>query len=328
MSLIIMNYELRSYDDDHGIFSERIKKKVVERLPGTHGRPWLKAVEEREERMDRNNIYEKCIERHRKQNRFQAVLKENLAAYLSRIDETVSKKTLKKDLIEIAYAHLTPETLADFTQNIPSFGLTIYDAMEILGLTQYQARKLANQGRLEKVGEMYGDICRSAGRRKTYFMYSIPSIIGASSVKFESKTYDVEPTDSNLVEALYLVNKSAKVSRDTKQKAYAEGDHSVCHAAKTRAEKLYDLKDRAMKKLVDEGKMSFVGVQGQKIGDTRVCYLDKYAMCGFSFHVPHVGAVNEAEILSVIEGTISAEKTRKVGLTFSEAKYLLERYTA
>ena len=274
------------------------------------------------------DVYEQCIERHKKQNRFQAVLKEDLAAYLSRIDGTVNKRTLKKDLIEIAYRYLTPETLEDFTRNLPNFGLTIYDAMEILGLTQYQARKLAKQGHLEKGGEMYGDTCRSAGGRKTYFMYSIPSIIRASAVKFETKSYDVEPTDTNLVEALYLVNKSAKVSRDTKQKAYAEGDHNVCHAAKTRAEKLYDLKDRAMKKLVDEGKMSFVGVQSQRIGDTRVCYLDKYEMEGFSFHVPHVGQVNEAEILSVIEGEISSEKTRKVGLTFSEAKYLLETYVA
>ena len=278
--------------------------------------------------MNRNNIYKRCVERHKKQNRFQAVLKDDLAAYLNRIDETVTKRTLKKDLVEIAYSHLTPETVDDFTRNLPSFGLTIYDAMEILGLTQYQARKLASQGKLEKIGEMYGETSRSAGGRKTYYMYSIPSIIRASGEKIEVKTYDVEPTDTNLVSALYLINKSAKVSRDTKWKAYAEGKHGVCHAAKTRAEKLYNLKDRAVKKLVEEGKMRFVGVHDQKMGGLHVNYLDKYEMAGFSFHVPHTGEVSKGEVIGVIDGEISAEKTRKVGLTFNEAKYLLEKYTA
>ncbi len=276
----------------------------------------------------KGSIFERCIERHKQQNRFQAVLKDDLAAYLSQIDETVTRKTLKRDLVEIAYRHLTSDTVEDFTRNLPSFGLTIYDTMEILGLTQYQARKLASQGKLEKIGEMYGDTCRSAGGRKTYFMYSIPSIIRASGERIKVKTYDVEPTDMNLVSALYLINKSAKVSRDTKWKAYAEGKHGVCHAAKTRAEKLYALKDRAMKKMVEEGKMRFVGVHDQKMGGLHVAYLDKYAMEGFSFHIPHTGEVEKSEVIGVIDGEISAEKTRKVALTFNEAKYLLERYTA
>ena len=37
---------------------------------------------------------------------------------------------------------------------------------------------------------------------------------------------------------------------------------------------------------------------------------------------------NKGEVIGVIDGEISAEKTRKVGLTFNEAKYLLEKYTA
>ena len=53
-------------------------------------------------------------------------------------------------------------------------------------------------------------------------------------------------------------------------------------------------------KLVEEGKMRFVGVHDQKMGGLHVNYLDKYEMAGFSFHVPHTGEVSKGEVIGVI----------------------------
>ena len=234
------------------------------------------------------DVYERCFEKHKKGNRFQAVMKTDLVAYLKSIDETVTSKMTKTALIELAYQHLTPDTVEDFTRNLEGFGLTIYDVMDLFGISQYQARKLVKQGRLEKNGTMYGDTNRYAGERKTYFMYSIPSIIRVNEEGIEEKAYDIEPTDENLASALYLINKSAKISRDTKWKAYDDGKHGVCHAAKTRSENLYDLKDRAMKKLISEGRMTYVGINDQTMEGVHIAYLDQYVMGEFSFHIPPV----------------------------------------
>ncbi|RYL92226.1 hypothetical protein ABNN70_10495 [Sporolactobacillus sp. Y61] len=79
------------------------------------------------------------------------------------------------------------------------------------------------------------------------------------------KIDDIEPTDKNLSEALYLINKSAKKSRDTKGRNYSSGNHRVVHAAKTRQQKLYDLKDAVIAKLISENRMELLGYHTQDI---------------------------------------------------------------
>ncbi len=79
------------------------------------------------------------------------------------------------------------------------------------------------------------------------------------------KIKPLEITDENIAAALYIVNKSAKKSRDTKKWNYQWKQHGVVSAAKTRENKLYQLKDKVMEELIRQGMASVEGIHSQII---------------------------------------------------------------
>lgn len=268
---------------------------------------------------------EKCISFYKKNNGMRIILVDDIRHFL--VDDLkitgIKPKELKKNLIEIAYQNLNPENINLYAKHLPNFGFTLYDMMELLDITKYRAQKLVKNGYVRKIGEYE---TRGYDKRR-YYIYSIPDVISVHDnniIQKTERTYNVEATDENIASALYLINKSAKVSRDTKVNAYHSRKFSVCNASKTRASNLYDLKDKAMKVLISDGRMTYQGIHIQKIESEDV-YLDFYRMGDFSFHIPHIGMINQNDILGVIEGEISAEKTKVANINFNEAKYLLTK---
>ncbi len=68
----------------------------------------------------------------------------------------------------------------------------------------------------------------------------------------------------NLCESLYLINKSAKKSRDTKKQKYQSGEHGVTQRSKTRQNKLYDLKNHVVDKMISENLLLVEGYHTQE----------------------------------------------------------------
>nr|WP_194950002.1 YkyB family protein [Anoxybacillus flavithermus] len=153
-----------------------------------------------------------------------------------------------------------------------------------------------------------------------YNLYHINNCIKVKSRVTQIRTFEL--TDENIAEALYIINKSAKKSRDTKQKKYYEGKYSVVNRSKTRQMKLYALKDEVISKLRSENKMEVLGYHVQGYEN----YLLLLKLADYTFHTP----VNKLdtkglEFLGEID-LIPAEKTKKTTLKFSEAVKLLETY--
>lgn len=82
----------------------------------------------------------------------------------------------------------------------------------------------------------------------------------------EKKQNKVEPLimcDENIAKSLYIINKSAKKSRETKNEKYSSGKHSQVKSAKNRENKLYKLKDDVLNLLLEEGKAKIEGYHTQ-----------------------------------------------------------------
>lgn len=127
----------------------------------------------------------------------------------------------------------------------------------------------------------------------------------------------------NICEALYVINKSAKKSRDSKKDNYYMRRHGIVSRCKTRECELYSLKDEVMNKLIDEGKLELVGyhIQGCSM------YLKYYKYSDYSFHLPSTKEeVEGLKNIGNIDGVISAVATRKVDIKYNEAIDLLYRY--
>ncbi|MBP1968003.1 hypothetical protein J2Z83_000095 [Virgibacillus natechei] len=160
------------------------------------------------------------------------------------------------------------------------------------------------------------------GKWKDFVLYHIDNTIEIKQRKV--KLLDV--TDKNIAEALYTINKSAKLSRDTKQSSYHNKNFQVVGASKTRQNKLYDLKDEVIKKLLNEDRMNIEGYHEQESynGDTN--YLMMLKLEGFTFHIP-TSEKETAGLKSLGEiGVISAEKTRSTTINFYESEKLLNHF--
>lgn len=93
-------------------------------------------------------------------------------------------------------------------------------------------------------------------------------------------------TDEDIFKSLYVLNKSAKKSRDTQKRAAKENNQRVAKAAKTRKDFIYDLKHLTMEKLIDEEKLKFIGIHKQEVNSSSF-YLAFYkSSLGFSYHRP------------------------------------------
>lgn len=136
-------------------------------------------------------------------------------------------------------------------------------------------------------------------------------------------------TSENIAQSLYIVNKSAKKSRDTKNLNYDLRNHDVVQRSKTRQQKLYSLKDLALQKAIDDRFVSYIGIHKQIIEHDEYFstnYLKLYKFNDFTFHIPiSEHEVNESEIIGDI-GVISSEQKIKNTINFNEAVNILERY--
>lgn len=146
---------------------------------------------------------------------------------------------------------------------------------------------------------------------------------------------NIEIKPGTIAESLYVINKSAKKSRDTKDTNYFEGNFDVVNKAKTRQNNLYALKDRVLKSCVAKGVAELIGYHIQKIEwmDTKQgppkskkIRLLLIAMADYTFHLPaSKKQVKNLEFLGEID-KISAEQTRETNIKFEQAVELLNKY--
>lgn len=151
-----------------------------------------------------------------------------------------------------------------------------------------------------------------------YVLYHVDNCV---EIK-KRKVIEHEITPKKIAEALYIINKSAKVSRDTKSQSYEDRKFQVVNAAKTRQIRLYDLKEATIQKLLIQGSIDVLGFHMINNKPFELLQLE-----GFTFHTPinHVEKKGLA-FLGELEGQISAEKTKQVSLNFFEAENLLNRF--
>lgn len=105
------------------------------------------------------------------------------------------------------------------------------DTVSVLDTTSYAVKKLVDNDTLRIVGTFKG-----GNQRIPYKLCSVLDILDISHAGLlEKKQQPVLPaTDENIASALYTINKSAKVSRDTKNRSYYNRKFQCCGAAKTR----------------------------------------------------------------------------------------------
>ncbi|MDH2882393.1 YkyB family protein [Bacillus cytotoxicus] len=141
------------------------------------------------------------------------------------------------------------------------------------------------------------------------------------------KVKDIELTIENISEALYVINKSAKKSRDTKKESYYRRDFSIVKASKTRESKLYALKDRVMEKLIAEEKVEIMGYHKQqdKRYDDSFHYLLLLKIGDHTFHRP-VEFYIARKYKNLGEIDIISAEAKKCKLKFNESVKLLEKY--
>ena len=277
-----------------------------------------------------SEIEEKIINTVKEQYRLWNVNKTELCEFI--VDNFDSKfHPDRRSIRQVAMGaekYLTPDTLIKFCE-LNRFGLSKGDLETVLCVSKSTVNKLVNNNKIHLLTKIF------LGNRREVHIYSIPDVIKVYEQETLPKKKSVysdillEPTDENIAQALYVINKSAKVSRDTKQKEYNYGRHSLCKSAKTRMQNHYDLKDAVMKKLISENRMEYIGINKQETS-WGTNYLLLYKMCGFTFHLPcydNSKYTEENNILRDINGVISSEKTIKVNVKYHDAIRLLEQYS-
>lgn len=137
-----------------------------------------------------------------------------------------------------------------------------------------------------------------------------------------------ELTDENIFKSMYILNKSAKKSRDTQKKANSEGNITLMKRCKTRKDYIYKIKHLAMEKLVEEGRLEFMGIHKQDVNETSF-YLAYYkSKDGFSYHRPatkeEIKLFKEEKIVSMT--VVPATVKHKQDIKFKEGVEILLKY--
>lgn len=160
----------------------------------------------------------------------------------------------------------------------------------------------------------------TGGRWRWFEFFKLDQAIPLRTRK-KVKIKDIELTNENLCEALYIINKSAKISRDTKKINYEMRNYGVVSGAKTREVKLYDLKNKVMDKLIKNNVLKIKGYHKQ--GET---YLKLYGYGNYTFH--NISCKADIEGLKNLGNIdlISSEYKIKPNMKFTEATNLLNRY--
>lgn len=170
----------------------------------------------------------------------------------------------------------------------------------------------------------------TAGRWVSFEFYTIKD---TEPIRKRNKTQviELEINPENLCKSLYLINKSAKKSRDTKVDNYKINNHGVVRRAKTRQNNLYELKNKSMQYMINEGILRPRGYHMQTIsGYTDKQYLLMYSYSEYKFHEVYQGTEEPQDIkyLGKIDHSISAEVHFDFDIKFSDAVALLKKYIA
>lgn len=273
------------------------------------------------------SIEEKIYEVFWDKNIARMINRADLFSFLKQyVNPGLLTRSSKPELVHDLKEYMTTDNLEFIAERMESFGLPMVDTVSVLDITSYAVKKLVDNDTLRIVGTFKG-----GNQRIPYKLCSILDILDISHAGLlEKKQRPVLPaTDENIASALYTINKSAKVSRDTKNRSYYNRKFQCCGAAKTRMLNLYHLKDAVLKKLQEEDRVEYLGVNRQVFDYGPDSFLRLYRIGDFTFHIPcQKDEVNELEILDEeIDGEISAEKTRNVDMNFRQAMLLLENYS-
>lgn len=161
---------------------------------------------------------------------------------------------------------------------------------------------------------------------KEYEFYKLEDTV---EIRKRSKIIIRDITPENLCESLYVINKSAKKSRDSKKHNYFNKNYSIVKKCKTRQNELYTLKNETIEKMINDGILALKGYHIQHINEPT--YLLYYVYKDYGFHVleeKELIDLDEIKYLGDIETIISAESTRKTDIKYTEAVELLKKYVS
>lgn len=185
----------------------------------------------------------------------------------------------------------------------------------------YYVTYLKELGFKIKEGEkpfVYVDVYVNGFWKRNVPAYKIEQTSKISKRRTDIRLLDIN--NENLCISLYVINKSAKKSRDTKQKSYDSKIFKTTNYSKTRETLLYQLKKEVIYKMVSEGRLQVIGYHKQFEN-----YLIVYKYKEYSFHIPTNFVPKDITYLGEIESLISSESNIKT-IKFSEAKLLLKTY--
>ncbi|EDT23499.1 YkyB family protein [Clostridium perfringens] len=185
----------------------------------------------------------------------------------------------------------------------------------------YYVTYLKELGFKIKEGEkpfIYVDVYVNGFWKRNVPAYKIEQTSKISKRRTDIRLLDIN--NENLCISLYVINKSAKKSRDTKQKSYDSKIFKTTNYSKTRETLLYQLKKEVIYKMVSEGRLQVIGYHKQFEN-----YLILYKYKEYSFHIPTNFVPKDITYLGEIESLISSESNIKT-IKFSEAKLLLKTY--
>lgn len=163
------------------------------------------------------------------------------------------------------------------------------------------------------------------GRWKDFYFYNMKDTVEIKK-RTKREVVKLEISEENICKALYIINKSAKKSRDTKVNAYNNREFGVVSSAKSRQNKLYTKKDMAIRKAIERKYIILEGYHTQT--STKIAKLLMYRSLntGLMFHIPIEEVPTGIKYLGNIEGKISAEATLKTNITYTQAVELIDRF--
>ena len=147
----------------------------------------------------------------------------------------------------------------------------------------------------------------------------------AKKSKLKENVQKIELTEKVIGECLYSINKEAKRQRDIQNdfanSIYVEREirpasHYALYRAKDKKEELYKLKDKTIKKFIEEHKITPIGYH--EFADAN---RDMYIIGGYEFHINEFTSLT---CLGSIEDMITQERKRSTPP--SKAVMILERY--
>lgn len=163
----------------------------------------------------------------------------------------------------------------------------------------------------------------TGGRWREFSFYRMEDTVEIKK-RERKKLIELDINNENIFKSLYIINKSAKKSRDTKNNNYYLQNYGIVSRCKERQNSLYNLKDIVIEKAISENILKLEGFHIQHMYD-ECNYLCLYKGDEYTFHVP-VDEKPNAKFLGELEGTISSEVKIDTKIKFEQAIGLLNRY--